>query len=280
MFTGIMKKDPSEVTSINIEEIGLMMQESQGVTINSDVLNVIVNRLVFRSNFKYSFTLFNRLQHPGANWGIEFTYSVKKTLEKSINDILTDKEIESLLTYLNHFEQHIGMQIPCENGFQIGVLSFPGTPIDDVTVRLVPLTSEEVTKLYNSFVKAVEKNFSDENLRSQIIIGAGGAMLMMGLRENTNDLDLSVPEKVFNYFGKVFGITQPSDHSGIKIVSVAPQVDIHLSFNPTEAPDYPVMEYNGVYYEGAEKTLWLKQQLNRPKDQEDIRKLKAYILNK
>ena len=142
---------------------------------------------------------------------------------------------------------------------------------------LKPLSIREVICLYRDFVKSVESIFPNENIKSQIILGAGGAMVMLGLRETTNDIDLEVPEKVFDYFGKIFGVKEPEDHAGVRLVSVAPQVDIHISFNKEETYDFPVIEDNRIYYSGAESTLWLKQQLNRPKDQEDIKKLKHYL---
>lgn len=35
---------------------------------------------------------------------------------------------------------------------------------------------------------------------NDVAVGFGGAMLLMGLREDTNDLDLDIPEAKWNYF--------------------------------------------------------------------------------
>ena len=49
----------------------------------------------------------------------------------------------------------------------------------------------------NYYKSVVEELFE---ISDNVVVSAGGALLMLGLRESTNDLDLDVPENTFNAF--------------------------------------------------------------------------------
>lgn len=106
----------------------------------------------------------------------------------------------------------------------------------------------------------------------QVIVGAGGALCLMGLRQEAQDIDIDVGSRVFemflsqghpkHYFGK----------SSILVIKVAELIDAHLRDNSD-----PVVKTDGVCHYSAKAVLAFKQRLNRPKDQADIKALIRYL---
>lgn len=110
-----------------------------------------------------------------------------------------------------------------------------------------------------------------------VLVGAGGALLMYGLRTTTQDIDVEVEEGIFNSFVsfKEFSeseFTRP-DGTGVRVLTHPehPLVDVHVRGDASSC----VIEGVCVYTPLA--CLEFKEMLNRPKDQEDIFKLKIMI---
>lgn len=61
----------------------------------------------------------------------------------------------------------------------------------------------------------------------QVVIGFGGAMVMLGLRETTSDIDLDVEEGIYHRYQKA-GYTEEMGLLG-KYISISKEVDIHIS---------------------------------------------------
>ena len=128
------------------------------------------------------------------------------------------------------------------------------------------MTRDELIKYYNNFLKF-------ERLTNQdVVVGAGGAMLMLGLRTSTEDIDTGVPESIFHRIvikHKLPTKVIPSNqHVVAKYDAV---IDIHKRFGE------PTCIVDGVCIWTPQFILAFKQKMNRPKDQEDIQKLKAYL---
>ena len=110
---------------------------------------------------------------------------------------------------------------------------------------------------------------------SQVVVGAGGALCVLGLREETSDIDVDVPLEVFNRLLKLGLPTHEFVISGQKpvlVIEATDVVDVHVQTNKD-----PVVLTDGVCHYTPEVLLAFKQKLNREKDQEDIRKLKKYL---
>ena len=129
------------------------------------------------------------------------------------------------------------------------------------------MTRDELIKYYNNFLKF-------ERLTNQeAIVGAGGAMLMLGLRTSTEDIDMDVPEMVFHRIVIKHGLETKkiSTSCSNMLAKYDPVIDLHKSSG------VPTMLVEGVRVWKPSFILQFKEKLNRDKDQEDIQKLKTYL---
>ena len=129
----------------------------------------------------------------------------------------------------------------------------------------------EYIKEYLSFLKK-------ENLKAtDIHIGAGGSLLMYGLRKETGDIDADAPEHIFQRLKKKYPdrIRVIPEATGGELLEYNEFIDLHhrRGNNATEMID-------GICCETLEVTLEFKKRMNRPKDQEDIRNIEAYLKKK
>jgi hypothetical protein len=106
----------------------------------------------------------------------------------------------------------------------------------------------------------------------QLILGAGGACLMHGLRETTEDLDLILTDVV---------MLDEFLHSGRYPVNCYGTIHEHVQWNGVVSLHRPAKVethfIQGICCYTPKQILIQKQILNRQKDQEDIVKLKALI---
>lgn len=105
----------------------------------------------------------------------------------------------------------------------------------------------------------------------KVILGAGGAMVMHGLRNETNDVDIEVDQELFD---RLLGIGYPThyfkheDQPGILVIETN-MADVHLRFTPGHCTEM----IDGICCYTKLMLLTQKQKLNREKDQEDIKAL-------
>lgn len=116
---------------------------------------------------------------------------------------------------------------------------------------------------------------------SEVVVSAGGACVMWKLREETADLDVHIPKRVYKSIrdkaasrGKV--IRLPVRH-GQPVEAI--QYHDWLSIAPIEHY-ISTEEVDGVYVYDERSLLIQKLQLNRPKDQADIAALMTQHLAK
>jgi hypothetical protein len=106
----------------------------------------------------------------------------------------------------------------------------------------------------------------------QVVVSAGGACLMYGLREETDDLDVDVPEAFWDKLVK-------AGHEPLKFHKPFPgeliQYDEKLALHHWEGVATRMVDGVCVYAPIA--LLEQKLKLNRPKDQADIAALKEMI---
>ena len=114
----------------------------------------------------------------------------------------------------------------------------------------------------------------------EMVVAAGGSLLLRGLRSNTEDIDVSVTEKTYAHIKRVLPewiqMEDTNHPSGCIVLSVGP-FDIHND-SATANQDYEIID--GVACQTLEDILELKQRLNRPKDQLDIKNIRQYIRGK
>lgn len=122
-------------------------------------------------------------------------------------------------------------------------------------------------KEYLSFIKAIDVN------AEQAVVGAGGSLLLFGLRTATQDIDVAVLDDLFDTLKKKYKTkTIEVNDEKVEIVIFNSVVDIHR-LDPT----IKTMMMDGVCTYTPEEVLKQKKKLNRPKDQPDIKNLEAYL---
>ena len=126
------------------------------------------------------------------------------------------------------------------------------------------MNKKDLKTEYNNFLSRHKIKACD------FVLGAGGACVMLGVREITNDMDMDLEIFHFNSLKntKNFNI---SYFRGTPILDYNNFIDIH----PKEKGE--VIEIEGVVCWSAKRILNFKLSLNRLKDQEDIKKLSALI---
>lgn len=105
-------------------------------------------------------------------------------------------------------------------------------------------------------------------------VSHGGSLLLMGLIEYTNDIDLTVSQELFDRFnGGSYRKVQLSN--GRQLLQVSRRITLHTSEIPClQLSQCLVKHPNGIWYRNEEQTLLDYQALNRPSDKEKIKLLK------
>lgn len=104
------------------------------------------------------------------------------------------------------------------------------------------------------------------------IVMAGGAMVLMGMRKETQDLDIEVSMKAFCILGRSGKYRTTKSPFGGTIIHYRDGVDIFMYSNE----DYAFM--GNLPHQTPEAILDLKRRMNRPKDQSDIAILEERLL--
>lgn len=128
----------------------------------------------------------------------------------------------------------------------------------------------EFIGVYKNFIRKTGMDPKD------CIVGAGGACLMFGVRQETFDMDMSIPEEDFKKFlnsGKypVHIFDEGGPHE-VTVVEWSNVIDLHATVGQP-----PTIMIDGVCCWTPEYTLEFKKKMNRPKDQADIKGLESYI---
>lgn len=110
-----------------------------------------------------------------------------------------------------------------------------------------------------------------------VLLSAGGALVMMGLRDQTDDLDLDVTVNMFKLLSRTFEIVEGLP--GVKIIKWADDVDLHEL-----DPDLGRVCIEGVWCYSPRELINQKRHLSRApgryphkvaQDLEDIRRLET-----
>ena len=121
-------------------------------------------------------------------------------------------------------------------------------------------------KTYKDFLR--QASLEPEEVR----VGAGGTLLMMGLRKVTSDIDAELDAPLFWEMVKTYRLVVQRLEDGIILAAWSQDIDLH----PVSNIEVGVL-IDGVWCATPENTLILKKQLNRPKDQDDIKHLEDWL---
>ena len=112
---------------------------------------------------------------------------------------------------------------------------------------------------------------------SHMVVGFGGAMVLLGLRDQTNDVDIDVPAELYAFLrAKGYPERPITNALGGFTLKVGELFDVRESPYGGRRKVYVISD-EGIFHHCAEVVLENKLVLNREKDQEDIRKLKTYL---
>ena len=109
---------------------------------------------------------------------------------------------------------------------------------------------------------------------SDFHVSHGGSLLMLGLKEETNDIDVTVPHYLYRDYLKELGEGKQKRLGFNRfLLPITRLIDIHVK-EDDKAWDNLLIDENGIQYRGVERTIYDYEQLKRPKDEEKIKLLK------
>lgn len=116
------------------------------------------------------------------------------------------------------------------------------------------------------------KTVDELNLdKKQYCIIASGVMLMYGLRDEVDDVDLRVSPELFQILLEKYNMKQSSRYD--YVYELSDKIDV----NCRDFSQDDIININGYPVERLEKQLAWKLANNRPKDKEDIQKIQEYL---
>ena len=110
---------------------------------------------------------------------------------------------------------------------------------------------------YDEFITRLKEFLESEKIGNEYVVIARGAMLIWGLIDETNDVDVAINNQIDKQYKKIDWI------------------DNFQKYNPED-----IVIIDEIRCTTLEKIYELKKELNRPKDQEDIKLLEQYLNQK
>lgn len=126
---------------------------------------------------------------------------------------------------------------------------------------MIDMNKEEIIKTLDKY------NFD----KSKYIVLSGAAMVLYGIKESTNDIDIAITHDYYNYLVNNYDCKLETviDNGNIYYI------DDIINFGPGYYTDnYSLI--NGIRVQTIEEILNLKKNLNREKDVKDIELIKQY----
>lgn len=127
------------------------------------------------------------------------------------------------------------------------------------------MSKEELQNLVDSL------HFSKEEY---YILGSG-SLVLYGIREIANDLDLCISEELFELLKKQNRVEENSQND-CGFYSISSNIEVVVNSKQEFDRDY----VDGYPVERLENILRFKEKRNKPKDQNDIQKIKEYMNKK
>lgn len=124
------------------------------------------------------------------------------------------------------------------------------------------MNKEDIIKLLNQY------NFD----KNKYVVISGAAMVLLGIKPTTNDIDISVTPSYCKYLlNKYNCILEKEKDNGVKVYFIDNVINFSTDYfdnNLLFIEDIPVQSINNL--------LLLKQSLNREKDKKDIELINMY----
>lgn len=124
----------------------------------------------------------------------------------------------------------------------------------------------------HELVRAI-KAFQEEHLLEgeNCWVSHGGSMVMLGLREKTNDVDLNVTKTTYDRL-VALGFEETPIADDFSLISFG-DVDVHAGSQPASE----LVEHDGVFFVSLEQTLRDYKMLGREKDRATIVLLESLV---
>lgn len=127
------------------------------------------------------------------------------------------------------------------------------------------------------FIKILNEWLEENNVSpKECHVSHGGSLLLLGIRETTSDIDLTVSNEIWDRFKDIYEMKHYpacNGHPAVDTLIANEYIDLHLI---REGDDRCLLEENNIQYRSAYVTLEDKLLLNRPKDQGDIELLRKF----
>ncbi len=127
-------------------------------------------------------------------------------------------------------------------------------------------------------VKYLDKMVSLGLPKDKCMILSSGVMVVYGLKKEMKDLDLVVTKEVFKKVERDKRFAE--DWSGYYFTAYGDTIEVSANFNSLKIPVEKALKQSivvdGFRFATLKMTLVMKKQLNRPKDQKDIRLIEKF----
>lgn len=108
--------------------------------------------------------------------------------------------------------------------------------------------------------------------KSEYYILSSGSLLLYGLRDEANDIDLCVSYELFEKLKEKYNLTE-TDKNECDFYHISKLIEVI----PNDKEDFKFDIKDGYQVEKLESILKYKQKRNSQKDQKDIEKIKKYL---
>ena len=129
-----------------------------------------------------------------------------------------------------------------------------------------------------AFIEHLLNWVSENNLNiDDVHVSHGGTCILLGLKENTDDIDLTVTDEVYTKF-KAKGLVEVPLKDNRSLLKVNSMIDIHVVEPWVNTSTCLKKHDSGIWYRDVEQTIRDYEYLNREKDQLMVKKLQQYLL--
>lgn len=124
------------------------------------------------------------------------------------------------------------------------------------------------------FISHILEFSKKENIPlSDIHVSHGGSLILLDLKEHTNDVDVTIYEPEYNRLLDRLGTQCEKDISGgRKLLKVTSVIDVHVAEDDQAWSDL-IVDPSGVQYRNIHRTIHDYELLNRPSDQDKLKRL-------
>lgn len=128
---------------------------------------------------------------------------------------------------------------------------------------MIDMNKQQIIKILKQY------NFDNK----EYIVISGAAMVLLGIKENTNDIDIAVTSNYYNYLlSKYECILEIINQYGVKVYFIDNIINFSTSYyseNKIFIDNIPVQSIQNI--------VNLKSKLNREKDKKDMKLIEEFI---